>query len=321
MYLLYGSIPSLFTRKLEAALEFYRAPFEFRSKGSQPDPKTLELRAGTHQVPLLQTPEDWLLADTTPILEMLDHRFPDRRLFPPGPLGVLAHMVEECLDEWVARVMVHYRWHYPESARYASEIISNGDPARAETVRGWGPRACRATGTETAFHQQAAEAEYVRLLDAAETQLGETRYLMGDRPTPADCMMLGGFWAHTLHDPDPRKVVEAYPRLVAWSAAASEWDGQGDWAPFPETTGFARHVLAEMARSYMPVLAGHAASITEGRKAFTVDTYGEPASYLARDYPVRSWDMVRARIAQLSLDERTGLRTRLVEMGLADGLF
>ena len=140
MYLLYGSIPSLFTRKLEAALEFYRAPFEFRSKGSQPDPKTLELRAGTHQVPLLQTPEDWLLADTTPILEMLDHRFPDRRLFPPGPLGVLAHMVEECLDEWVARVMVHYRWHYPESARYASEIISNGDPARAETVRGWGPR-------------------------------------------------------------------------------------------------------------------------------------------------------------------------------------
>ena len=52
MYLLYGSIPSLFTRKLEAALEFYRAPFEFRSKGSQPDPKTLELRAGTHQVPL-----------------------------------------------------------------------------------------------------------------------------------------------------------------------------------------------------------------------------------------------------------------------------
>eukprot|EP01035_Chromulina_nebulosa_P056030 gene56030-biopygen39994 len=69
MYLLYGSTPSLFTRKLEAALRFYRAPFAFCSKGSQPDVKALEQRAGTHQVPLLQTPENWLLADTTPILE------------------------------------------------------------------------------------------------------------------------------------------------------------------------------------------------------------------------------------------------------------
>ena len=321
MYGLYGSEQSLFTRKLEAALRFYGVPFAFHKKRTSPDRLAIEARAGTHQVPVLITPEGWALADTTPIIDLLDGRFPARRLFPEGALGVLAHIVEDCLDEWVARVMVHYRWHYPDSARFAAGAIAGGDAQAAEQIAAWGPRACRATGTETAFHQQAAEAEYVRLLDAAETQLGETRYLMGDRPTPADCMMLGGFWAHTLHDPDPRKVVEAYPRLVAWSAAASEWDGRGDWAPFPETTGFARHVLAEMARSYMPVLAGHAASITEGRKAFTVDTYGEPASYLARDYPVRSWDMVRARIAQLSLDERTGLRTRLVEMGLADGLF
>lgn len=320
MYLLYGSVPSLFTRKLEAALKFYRAPFEFRSKASQPDVKALELRAGTHQIPLLQTPENGLLADTTPILEMLDHRFADRRLFPPGPLGVLAHLVEECLDEWVARVMVHYRWHYPDSARFASEIISEGDPVRAEMVRGWGPRACRATGTETAFHQQAAEAEYVRLLDVAEAQLGETRYLMGDRPTPADCMMLGGFWAHTLHDPDPRKVVEAYPRLLAWSASATDWDGQGDWAPFPETTGFARHVLAEMAGSYLPVLAGHTASIIEGRKAFSVDTYGEPASYLARDYPVQSWAMVKARIESLPQGERVQVTRWLTDQGLAESL-
>lgn len=320
MYLLYGSIPSLFTRKLEAALQFYRAPYAFRSKGAQPDVRLLEQRAGTHQVPLLQTPENWLLADTTPIVELLDHRFPDRRLFPSGPLGVIAHLVEESLDEWVARVMVHYRWHYPDSALFASGIIAEGDATRAEMVRGWGPRACRATGTETVFHQQAAEAEYVRLLDAAEAQLGETRYLMGDRPTPADCMMLGGFWAHTLHDPDPRKVVEAYPRLVAWSSAATDWDGQGDWAPFPETTGFARHVLAGMARSYMPVLAGHTTAIAEGRKAFIVDTYGEPASYLARDYPVQSWDMVRARIERLSPGERTQVTRWLGDHGLAEGL-
>lgn len=320
MYILHGSGPSLFTRKLEAALRFYGAPFEFRLKGDHPDPKLLELRAGTHQVPVLETPEGWMLADTTPILDLLDSRYPARRLGPPGALGVLAHLVEEGLDEWVARVMVHYRWHYPDSARFASEIIANGDPARAETVRGWGPRACRATGTETEFHQKAAEAEYVRLLEAAEAQLGETRYLLGDRPTAADCMMLGGLWAHTLHDPDPRKVVEGFPRVVAWSATAADWDGRGDWAAFPQSTAFARHVLRDLAEHYAPVRQGHADALAAGLKAFTVDTYGQPASYLARDYPVRSWAMIRERLGRIEPAEREVVAAWLGETGLADGL-
>ncbi|WP_397418734.1 glutathione S-transferase family protein [Phenylobacterium sp.] len=320
MYGLYGSTPSLFTRKLEAALIFYRAPFEFISKPSHPDPKGLEARVGTHQVPVLQTPEDWVIADTTPIIEMLDHRFPQRRLFPPGPLGVIAHLVEECLDEWVARVMVHYRWHYPDSAAFASEVIADGDPVRAEFIRGWGPRACRATGTETAFHQQAAEAEYIRLLAAAEAQLGETRYLMGDRPTPADCMFLGGLRAHTLHDPDPRKVVEAYPRVVAWSTTADAWDGGGDWASFPQSTAFARHVLGELASSYLPVLRGHRAAAAAGLKAFTVETHGQPASYLTRAYPIQSWSQIQARLDRLEPRDREAVAGWLTDQGLAGDL-
>jgi glutathione S-transferase len=318
MYLLYGSPPSLFTRKLEAALNFYRAPYEFRWKGEHPDPKLLEARAGTHQVPLLETPEGWMIADTTPIIEMLDHRFPDRRLFPPGPLGVVAHLVEEMLDEWVARVMVHYRWLYPDSADFAAKAIANGDPVRAEMVKGWGPRACRATGTETPFHQKAVEAEYLRLLTAAETQLGETRYLMGDRPSPADCMFLGGLRAHTLHDPDPRKVVEGFPRIVAWEKTADDWDGGGDWAAFPQSTAFARHVLGELREHYLPVLKGHAQATEAGLKAFSTVTYGEPASYLAREYPVRSWGMILDRIARLDAGDRAEVGAWLSANGLSE---
>ena len=36
-------------------------------------------------------------------------------MFPEGLSGLLVHIVEEILDEWVARVMVHYRWHYAEN--------------------------------------------------------------------------------------------------------------------------------------------------------------------------------------------------------------
>ena len=215
-YIIYGGELSYFTRKLEAAMKFYGADFEM--KGKTPELREeIEHRSGTHQVPVLHTPENWMIADTTPLMAMLDGRFPRRRLFPPGPLGVLVHVVEEYFDEWIARTMVHYRWHYEESARFASLRMSGGNEAAAARVLDWGPRACRATGTESEIQQHAAEAEYVRILEAAEAQLKDTPYLLGHRPTAVDCIVLGGLRAHTNMDPDPKKITAGYPGVIAWS--------------------------------------------------------------------------------------------------------
>ena len=251
-YIIYGGELSYFTRKLEAACIFYGLDFEMRNKNRH-DPANIERRSGTHQVPVMQTPENWMIGDTTPLMHLLDARFPHRRMFPEGPIGVLAHVVEEYFDEWIARTMVHYRWHYPESALFASTRMADGMAEVAERVRGWGPRACRATGTESERQREAAEAEYVRILAAAEAQLGETPYLLGDRPCAVDCIVLGGLRAHTYMDPDPKKVTAGYPRVVAFSeGSADEWDGGGELADFPESTPFARFVLEEMATTYQP---------------------------------------------------------------------
>ena len=87
-YIVYGGELSYFTRKLEAAMIFYGAEFTIQAK--TPDiAAEIEQRSGTHQVPVLLTPENWMVADTTPLLMMLDGRFPDRRMFPAGSLGVL----------------------------------------------------------------------------------------------------------------------------------------------------------------------------------------------------------------------------------------
>ena len=172
-YIIYGGELSYFTRKLEAACIFYGMHFEMRSKNRH-DPALIESRSGTHQVPVMQTPENWMIGDTTPLMHLLDARFPHRRMFPEGPIGVLVQVVEEYFDEWIARTMVHYRWHYPDSALFASTRMADGMTEVAERVRGWGPRACRATGTESEGQRRAAEAEYVRILEAAEAQLAKT---------------------------------------------------------------------------------------------------------------------------------------------------
>jgi len=320
-YVLYGSPISLFTRKLEAALRFYGAPFRFEAKGPDNGPE-IEARAGTHQVPALRTPENWLIADTTPIIECLDARFPRRRLIPTGPLGVLVHIAEEVLDEWVARVMVHYRWHYEENTQaVVSRILGRRlsiEQAREFPLAKWGPRACRATGTESTRQRDAAEREYLGIMDALEVQLAATRYALGDRPTAVDTILLGGLRAHTNADPIPD--LNPYEKVLRWDASEADgWQGDGELAAFPDSTPLARHLLDLARDRYAPVVLGNARALARGDKAFEVEVYGEPVSFLTRAYPEQSRQMIRRRIRdRLDDGERSAVRAWLEKAGLAE---
>jgi len=318
-YVIYGPPISLFTRKLEAALRLYDVPFRSESK-NEDNGKLLEARSGSHQVPIFETPENWMLADTTPILGLLDARFPARRLFPIGPAGVLVHLVEEILDEWIARTMVHYRWHYPENTQaVVSAILGKSvslEEAAAFPLAKWGPRACRATGTESLHQREHVEIEYMALLEALERQLGETRYAMGDRATAVDTILLGGLRAHTNADPIPD--LSGFVRIQAWdSRDADGWQGDGELPEFPSITPFADHVLNLGRDCYAAFALGNAAALTAGEKAFEIETYGEKVSYLTRPYPEQSRRMVKARIRdQLNAAQRQQVETFLQKRGL-----
>ena len=315
-YVVYGGELSLFTRKLEAAMAFYGADY-IREAKTQDNAELIEHRSGTHQVPVLLTPENWMISDTTPLLEMLDGRFPQRAMFPSGEMGLLVHVLEEHFDEWIARVMVHYRWHYPESAKFAAERMANGNPEVVKRMLDWGPRACRATGTDSDQQRHSVEAEYRRILEAAETQLNQTAFLLGDRPTALDCIVLGGLRAHTNMDPDPRKVVAQFPTVVDWAERrADKWDGTGGLAPFDAPTGFALHVLGEMASTYSPYILANRDAQRVGAKAFHVEIYGEDVSYLSRPYPEAARNMVVERIKKL--DSTQYKRAMLSNMGLSE---
>lgn len=299
-YVLYGPDPSAFTRKLESALMFYGPAFE-RVREIGDERAELQIRAGTHQVPVLRTPENWVLADTTPIMHLLDSRYPRRRLFPDGPGGFLVHVLEDVLDEWVSRVYVHYRWHYPENTRYALARLGGdiaGDPT---TLTDWGQRSCRATGTERMSQRACAESEYLALMAVAEEQLTRTAYLLGERPCAVDAALLGGLRAHTHHDPLPD--LGEFPAVVAYAQGSRDvWDGSGALAPFPESTAFARHLLRLAQDCYAPFIAANRCARAAGDKAFEITVYGEAVSFMARAYP----ELSREMLARHYHDQLTG---------------
>jgi len=320
-YILYGSPQSLFTRKLQAALEFYPLEFEFRQKRASEIEDQLELRSGTHQMPVLRTPEDWMIADTTPLIALMDTRFPRYRLFPKGFDGFVVHLLEDIFDEWISRTMVHYRWRYPASAEVAADQLANGDPDIAAKIRSWGPRACRATGTETAVAGQDAEREYELVLQAMESQLQATRFLLGPVPTALDCAVLGGLHAHILNDPDPARLMRGYPRTSRWATdnAQGATPYPADELPKYDVTDFARQVLQRIAPEYKRFLLGNRNALRQGDKSFMATIYGHEVSFLTRRYPQTANQMLVDRMHyQLDQDDRQRAVELLDAYDLAD---
>ncbi|MCB2102742.1 MAG: glutathione S-transferase family protein [Rhodobacterales bacterium] len=317
-YVVYGWQRSYFTHKLMAALRFYGADWSFREK-TRDNADEVRLRADTHQIPVLHTPENWMIADTTPLLHLLDGRFPNRRLFPAGPLGLLVQIVEEYFDEWIARTTVHWRWNYPENHDLLALDAAHGDADIARSMIEWGAKVCRATGVSSAVQKAAAEAEYHRILEAVEAQLAETPYLLGDRPTAVDCIVLAGLRAHFLYDPAPKRALhDRYPAAVRWAEADdTAWDGTGHLADVPDSTPFARFVLAEMKDTYGPFALGNRDALAAGSRAFVIPMYGEDVSYLARPYVEQSRRMIADRIdRELAGDARARFDAWLDSVGL-----
>lgn len=286
-YTIYGFELSYFTRKMEAALRLYGLPFRRRSK-TLLNWRRLERLSGCRKVPVMVTPDGRVLSDTTPIIDHLDAALPARRLFPGGVDGIVARLVEEWLDEWFPRTVLHFRWQHPDSAGSASAAIAREiapwlppplrSPLRRRIAR-WGDRACRAFGLDDAGEGQAVQADATAVWQALERQLGESRWALGNRPTAVDAVLLGALRGHYLADPAPRRLMERWPRVLDWAEQADDWDGRGEPLSFPACTGFAATILERMAGPYLSWVLAHAAAVGRGERSFTAEVGGRQLSF------------------------------------------
>ncbi len=64
----------------------------------------MEARAGTHFVPLLMTPDKWLIHDTIAIGPFLNDRFKDYAVVPEAPLQrASCYILEDAFNHWLGR--------------------------------------------------------------------------------------------------------------------------------------------------------------------------------------------------------------------------
>ena len=319
---LVGVGASPYTRKLRAALRFRRIPYRFVIAGSSEaevlPPRPLPL------LPCLVLPgvdggSPEALSDTTPILDRLEERVPQRPLRPVDPaLRLLDALLEDYGDEWLSKCMFHYRWSFAPDTKKASAYMPYGQMMQMAPEQG---RQLEAMIAERQISRigvvgsndvtaPTIEASWHRWLEVFDAHIQSQPYLLGHRPGAGDFACYGQMTMLVITDPTPARVaLEVSPRAYAWTERLEDVSGldvdSSDWIDLDAPPASLRDLLGEVGRVYAPFMRANAEAIAQGAERVDCEIDGRPWTQKSFPYQAKCLRWLREAYALLDSDSRT----------------
>lgn len=337
IYRIYGAEPSYFTRKVEGFFRYMDVPYElhFKTPGNT---NVLEDRAGTHVIPVVETPEDWMLWDSTPIGKLMNDRFPDHPIIPPTPAQKITCLVfENWFDEWFTRPALHYRWNFQETADARGRAIAANlilGVAEADLTVEQGEAAwkagqaiaanfgARATAARGAGQEHASEIEsrFETFLDLMEEHFRRHSFLMGDRPCLADFTLLGAMKAHFGIDPAALRVMrDRGPGMLSFMELL--WDMKSSeeaWLEDDEIPETLAPLIDEMMARFHVQLAANRTALADAAEAFEVDLGFGTTRFSTNAYEEKARLDVKDELDRLDSPDRSLVDATLATLGVLD---
>jgi glutathione S-transferase len=256
--------------------------------------------------------------DTTPLIRRLEKSEPARHVLPDDPaMAFVCSLLEDYADEWVTKMMFHYRWSYEADIDKAAKILPlwRGTNVSDETIaafskmiaerqieRLWVVGSNETTGP-------VIEASYKRLLGLLDAHLSEYAFVLGGRPSAADFGLYGQLTQLVGFDPTCAAVaLEASPRIYAWIELVEDLSGLAieheAWIARDAIPPTLAALLAEVGRVYAPFLLGNAAALESG--AERVECTIDDRKWIQKPFPYQGKCLraLREDYAALSADDR-----------------
>jgi len=255
----YAAEISYFSAKVRPALRLKRVPHVELLPTPEVYRDVILPRTGLAFIPVIVTPEDETLQDSSDILDWLDARHPEPRLRPTTPVQeITALLLELYADEFLVLPAMHYRWSFPESEAKARGDFAAmaGDAGSAARFAGRMSGSIRALGVLPETHA-AIEAHLGDLLDALSAHFAAMPFLLGGQASLADCALMGPLRAHLYLDAVPGRLLrERAPRVCHWiersdHPAPTE---RSTWLPDDALAPTLRPVLELVGRDALPLV-------------------------------------------------------------------
>lgn len=332
-YTLIGSELSMFTRKLEAQLRFQNIPYQWRFKTME-ESEAIQQRGGTRFIPLLETPDGWMVHDTIALGPMLNDRFYEAPVIPATPaLKSLCYILEDYYNHWLPRHALHSRWCYPDNVTVAGKGFganmvlgkSIDEPRSAEEEEkvapigdfmkdSFGLFACGVQGAGP-DQAEAVVADFKTMLGLLSDHFANHKFLLGGRACLADFALVGTAQAHFLVDPEPLSWLGEHEQMLK-DYVARVWDADQEgmtWNEHDKIPESLLPIIEHAKNNYQAFALASIEAAGRGEKEFTLDLgYG----------PFTARSMKRLDKARLHVQDELGRAgaadTQLAEMGVLE---
>ena len=319
---LYGEQGSPYTRKMLSLLRYRHIPYEFLQGGPGDAPIDLP----KPKVDLLPTfylsdeqGEIEAIIDSTPIIRRLEQAASlPRAAIPEDPaLSFLVYLVEDYADEWLTKMMFHYRWSYSQDTLKAGALLplqhslalpANEQSRRQNEFRERQMSRLHVVGSN-ALTGRVIEESYRAFLEIMDAILRQRPFLFGKRPSAADFAIYGQLAQLTGFDPTPSKLaLELAPSVCAWVHMMEDLSGlsvkSDGWITRKELTTGLRPLLTEIGHTYSPAMIANSKAVESEEHDFETHIDGTLWKQPTFVYQARCLEQLRKGYDNLSTKDR-----------------
>ncbi|HEY9158286.1 glutathione S-transferase family protein [Candidatus Binatus sp.] len=260
-------------------------------------------------VPLVVTPQNEGLQDSTPIIERMESVHPQPAIHPSDPVAAFVSvLLEEFGDEWGNKWMFHYRWardvdQLSSAGRIARMLMPAADDEQLSAAIAQVRERMAGRVWFVGSNPQTApqiEDSFCETLAMLQTHLANRAYLFGARPAFGDFAMWGQIY-NAWTDPTPGAIIEARAtNVLAWIHRMLWPRAEGNFEDWPSLEPTLMPLLERQAgRLFMPWTTANAGAIADGREEFSVELAGRTWTQKPQKYHAKSLGALRAKYAAL----------------------
>lgn len=267
------------------------------------------------------------VVDSTPIIRRLEAEHHGRSVLPDDELlGFLGLLIEDFADEWMTKMMFHYRWHFAVDAANAGPLLiywqspTYPNDVAKQMADGFARRQIDrlyVVGSND-ITAPIIEASYARLIGILDRAIARTGFVLGTQPSAADFAIYGQLTQLGIVDPTPAAIMaQSAPRLRAWLDRVEDLSGLSDgaWLDHDALGGQLGELLTEIGRVYTPFLIANARAAAAGQSDFETEIDGKLWTQPVFPYQAKCLVTLRAARGVLSPGARDQLDALLAGTG------
>jgi glutathione S-transferase len=221
-YVLWGASWSLYTAKVRPYLIKKGIDYVEINPSHPHFNESIIEKVGYFTVPVLETPDGQVIADSTEIMEFLEPKFPDPPMLPTDKsLAAIAHLIHSFGSEGLTKSAMYLRWNTSFENRLFARNEFDRTLATPEQADGFAEamRAYLPILGVTLEHDVdvAIESSLDKLYHALNEHFLKYPYILGGVPSLADYGLMGPLYAHHGRDPvSSNAIKERAPALYRW---------------------------------------------------------------------------------------------------------